>query len=71
MNVRYVIPHIMHYLCHALIIYIHSTSIGMSMTCSHLGIDDHPLANDTCCGALDMAFDCFAIEVLELPTTKI
>ena len=38
------------------------------MTCNHLGIDDHNLANDTCCGALDMAYECVVNEVLKTPT---
>ena len=57
-------------LCRAQIIYIHSTFVGMSMTCSHLGIDDRPLANDTCRETLDMAYECVANEVLKTPTSK-
>ena len=40
------------------------------MTCSHLGIDDRPLANDTCRETLDMAYECVANEVLKTPTSK-
>ena len=40
------------------------------MTCSHLGIDDHPMANDTCREALDMTYESIANEVLKTPTSK-
>ena len=40
------------------------------MTCSHIGIDDHPLANDTYREALDMAYQCVANVVLKIPTSK-
>ena len=42
----------------------------MSMTCSHLGIDDYPLANDTCREALEMTYECIANEVLKTRTSK-
>ena len=42
----------------------------MSMTCSHLGVDDHPLANDTCHKILDMIYEYVANEVLKTPTSK-
>ena len=57
-------------LCHARIIYIHSTSVEMSRTCTHLGVYDHPLANDICHEALDMTYQCVANEVLKTPTSK-
>ena len=41
---------------------MHSTSVGMSMTCGHL-------ANDTCHEALGMAYKCVANEVLKTPTS--
>ena len=40
------------------------------MTCSHFGLHDHPLANDTCREALDMAYKCVANEVLNTRTSK-
>jgi hypothetical protein len=57
-------------LCHARIIYIHSTSVGMSRACTHLGVHDHPVANGTCRESLDMVYQCVANEVLKTPTTK-
>ena len=57
-------------LCHARIIYIHSTSVVMSRSCTHLGIYDHPLANDTYCEALDMTYQCVENEVLKTLTSK-
>jgi hypothetical protein len=41
---------------HARINYIHSRSVGMSRTCIHLGVHDHPVANGTCRQSLDMAY---------------
>ena len=57
-------------LCHARIIYIHSTSVGMSKIYIHLGMYDHPLANDTCRETLDMAYQCVANEGLKTTTSK-
>ena len=57
-------------LYHARIIYIHSTSVEMSRACIHLGVHDHPVANDTCRESLDMAYQCVANEVLKTPTAK-
>ena len=57
-------------LCHAQIIYIHFTSIGMSSACIHLGVHDHHVANDTCCESLDMAYQCIANEILKTPTVN-
>ena len=62
--------HICIALCHARIIYIHSTSVGISKTCTYLGVHDHPLANDTCREALDMTYQCVINEVLKAPTSK-
>ena len=52
-------------LWHARTIYIYSTSMGMSKICTHLGIHDHPLANDTCCDALNIIYQCIANEILK------
>ena len=57
-------------LCNARIIYIHSTSIGMSRACIHLGVHNHLVANDTCYESMDMAYQCVANEVLKTPTAK-
>ena len=57
-------------LCHARIIYIYSTSVGMSRACIYLGVHDHPMANGTCRESLDMTYQCVANEVLKTPTTK-
>ena len=43
-------------LCHARIIYIHSTSIGMCKACIDLSVHDNHVANDTCCELLDMTY---------------
>jgi hypothetical protein len=57
-------------LCNARIIYIHSTSVGMSRACIHLGVHDHPVANGICRESLDMAYQCVTNEVLKTPTSK-
>ena len=57
-------------LCHARIIYVHSTSPGMSRVCIHLGVHDHPISKGTCCESLDMAYKCTAQEVIKTPTAK-
>ena len=62
--------HVCIVLCHARIIYNLFTSLGMSRACTHLGVHDHHLANDTCCEALNIAYQCIANEVLETPTSK-
>ena len=65
LSVKYALlwsTHVCITLCHARIIYILSTSVGMSMTCCHLGINDHPMANDTCREALDMIYECVAMK---------
>jgi hypothetical protein len=43
-------------LCDVRIIYIHSTSVGMSRACIHLGVHDHVVTNGTCRESLDMAY---------------
>jgi hypothetical protein len=55
---------------HARIIYIHSTSVGMSKACIHHGVHDHPVANDACRESLDMTYQCVANELLKTPTSK-
>ena len=57
-------------LCHARILYIHSTSVGMSRACIHLGVHDHLVANGTCRESLDIAYQCVANKVLKTPTAK-
>ena len=57
-------------LCHARIIYVHSTSPGMSRACIHLGVHEHPVSNGTCRESLDMAYQCVANEVMKTPTAK-
>jgi hypothetical protein len=57
-------------LCHTRILYIHSTSVGMSRACIHIGVYDHYVANGTCRESLDMAYQCVAHKVLKTPTAK-
>ena len=57
-------------LCHARIIYIYSTFVGMCRACIHLGVHDHHVANGACRESLDMVYQCVANEVLKTPTTK-
>jgi hypothetical protein len=57
-------------LYHARIIYIHSTSVGMSKACIHLGVHDYLVANGTCRESLDLAYQCVTNEILKTPTTK-
>ena len=38
--------------------------------CIHLGVHDHPIANDTCHESLDMSYQCVVNEVLKTPITK-
>ena len=52
------------------IIYIHFIFIEMSKACTHLGVHDHHVANDTCHELLDMAYPCIANKRLKTPTTK-
>jgi hypothetical protein len=51
-------------LCHARIIYVHSTSSEMARACIHLGVHDHPVSNGTCHESLDIAYQCVANEVI-------
>ena len=51
-------------LCHVCIIYVHSTSPGISRVCIHLGIYEHLMSNGTCRESLDMAYQCVANEVM-------
>ena len=53
------------------IIYVHSTSLGMSRACIHLGIHDHPVSNGICHESLDIAYKCVVQEVMKSPTTTI
>ena len=55
-------------LCHARILYVHSTSTEMSRACIHLGMHDHPVSNGICRESLDMTYQCVANEVLKTPT---
>ena len=57
-------------LCHAHIIYVHSTSQVMSKACIHLGVYEHPVSNGTCRELLDMAYQCVANEVMKTFTAK-
>ena len=60
--------HVCIVLCHARILYIHSTSIEMLRACFHLGTHDHPISNGICRESLDMAYQCLANNVLKTPT---
>jgi hypothetical protein len=55
---------------HARIIYVHSTSPGMSKTCIHLGVHEHPVSNGTCHKSLKMAYQCVANEVMKTSIAK-
>ena len=57
-------------LCHACIIYVHSTSSGMSRACVHLGVYEHQLSNGTCRELLDMAYQCAINEVMRTSIEK-
>ena len=57
-------------LCHARIMYVHSTSSEMSRACTHLGVHEHPISNGTCRESLEMTYQCVANEVLKTSTTK-
>ena len=57
-------------LCHAHIIYIHCTYLGMSRACIHLGVHNHHGLNGTCLDSLDMTYKCITQEVMKTPTTK-
>ena len=49
-------------LCHACIIYVHSTSSEMARACIHLDMHDHHVSNGTCRESLDIAYKCVANE---------
>lgn len=65
-------------LCHARIIYVHSTSLEMSRASVHLGVHKRVLSNDTCreslndtCHkSLDVTYQCVANEVTKTTTAK-
>jgi hypothetical protein len=57
-------------LCHARIIYLHSTSSKMVRACIHLGVRDHHVSNGICRESLDIAYQCVADEVTKTPTAK-
>ena len=57
-------------LCHACIIYVHSTSPGMSRACIHLGVYKHHVSNTTCHESLEMTYLCVANEVMKTSTAK-
>jgi hypothetical protein len=57
-------------LCHARILYVHSTSSKMSRACIHLGVHEHPVSNGTRRESLDMAYQCVANEVIKTSTAK-
>ena len=57
-------------LCHVRIIYIHSTSIGISKACICLGLHEHHVANGICRDSWDMAYHWVTNEVLKTPTAK-
>ena len=57
-------------LCHARIIYVHSTSSEMSRDCIHLGVHEHLISNGTCRESLDMTYQCVAIEIVKTSTAK-
>ena len=55
-------------LCHARMLYVHSTSTEMSRACIYLGMHDYPISNGICRESLDMIYQCVANEVLKTPT---
>ena len=57
-------------LCHARILYVHFTSLGMSMICIHLGVHDHPISTGTFQESLDTVSQCVANEVMKTPIAK-
>ena len=57
-------------LCHARILYVHSTSPEMSRACIHLDVHEHLVSNGTCRELLDMTYQCVAIEVMKTLTAK-
>ena len=57
-------------LCHAQIIYLHSTSLKISRACIYFGIHEILVSNGTCRESLDVAYQCVANEVMKIPTPK-
>lgn len=57
-------------LCHALIIYVHSTFLGILRICMQLGVHGHPILDTTCHKSLDMTYKCIANVVIRTPTAK-
>ena len=57
-------------LCHAHILYVHSTSPEISRVCVYLGVHEHHVSNDVCRKSLDIAYQCVAIEVMKIPIAK-
>ena len=55
-------------LCHARILYVHSTSTEMSRACIYFCMHDHIVSNGICRDLLDMAYQCVANEVLKTTT---
>ena len=53
-------------LCHARIIYVHSTSFEMARACIHLGFHQHHMSNGTCHESLDVAYQCVVNEVMKM-----
>ena len=64
------LTHVCLALCHACIIYVHSTSIGMFKACIHMSVHDHPMFNGACQESLDIAYECVTNGVLKTPTSK-
>jgi hypothetical protein len=58
-------------LCHVLIIYVHSTSVGMPRASNYVGVHVNQVSNDTCCESMDMTYKCIVNKVLEKPTKNI
>lgn len=46
--------------CEAGIIYVHSTTLGISCTWIHLGVHKHPVTQGICHESIDIAYKCIA-----------
>lgn len=57
-------------LCHAHIVYVHSTYPRMSKACIHIGIHEHPKSNGTCHESIDMTYQYVANEVMKTSIAK-
>ena len=57
-------------LCHARIIYLHSTSSWMSRVCKNLSVHEYLISNGTCRESHNMAYQCLANEVMKISTAK-